>query len=130
MYADQLKAGAKYSSLCRATAISLVDFNLFTEHHHVHSHFRLCDPHHGLVLTETLDLRFVELRKADIWPVSRVRTRFEKWLRDRQSDLAEARDEGRADVARAMLAKGFDPAMISELTGLSMAEIDKLRREP
>jgi len=188
LFADQLEAGARYTALCRATAISLVDFNLFAEHNEVQSRFRLCDPQHDLILAETLDLRFVELRKADIWPVSRVRTRFEKWLhmlkfgtrypdlghlppaladeeeivmsleqlrnvnadsiarerlearekwlRDHLSDLGDAREEGlvqgraegRADIVRAMLAKGMAVAIVAELTGLSVAEIDTLRR--
>lgn len=38
----------------------------------------------------------------------------------------EGRAEGRADVARAMLKRGMDRKVISELSGLSEAEIEKL----
>ena len=39
---------------------------------------------------------------------------------------AEGRTEGKADVARAMKAKGLETSLISELTGLSAEEIQRL----
>ena len=40
--------------------------------------------------------------------------------------LAEGRTEGKTDVARAMKAKGLETSLISELTGLSVEEIQRL----
>ena len=39
---------------------------------------------------------------------------------------AEGRTEGKTDVARAMKAKGLEIGLISELTGLSVEEIQRL----
>ncbi len=80
LFADQLGAGEKYDDLCRATAIALIDFVQFKQHNEIQSIFRLHDPLHHEVLSEALELRFVELRKAAVWPVRRAHTRFEKWL--------------------------------------------------
>ena len=41
--------------------------------------------------------------------------------------LVEGRAKGLADVARAMLERGMDKKMISELSGLSEDEIEKLQ---
>ena len=40
--------------------------------------------------------------------------------------LDEGRIEGKTDVARAMKAKGLETSLISELTGLSEEEIQRL----
>ncbi len=40
--------------------------------------------------------------------------------------LAEGRTEGKTDVARAMKTKGLEMSLISELTGLSEEEIQRL----
>lgn len=41
----------------------------------------------------------------------------------------EGRMEGRMETARAMLAKGMDVALVSEVTGLSVEEVERLRKE-
>ena len=41
----------------------------------------------------------------------------------------KGRQESRAEIAAAMLAKGFEPATVAELTGLSVAEILKLSQQ-
>ena len=42
----------------------------------------------------------------------------------------EVRGEEKAEVARKMLAKGSDPALITELTGLSATEIERIKAKP
>ncbi|GHT23695.1 hypothetical protein FACS189419_07990 [Planctomycetales bacterium] len=46
--------------------------------------------------------------------------------RDNRNVLETARIEGKAEVARNMKKKGLDSAMISEITGLSVADVEKL----
>jgi predicted transposase/invertase (TIGR01784 family) len=55
----------------------------------------------------------------------------EKFILDRQSDLIRAKREGRQEgikeIAKEMLKKHIDTFLISELTGLSIEEINKLK---
>ncbi|GED34928.1 hypothetical protein BCE02nite_60690 [Brevibacillus centrosporus] len=41
----------------------------------------------------------------------------------------EGRTEGKAVIVRNMLAKGLNVAEISELTGLTIAEVEKLKQQ-
>lgn len=54
----------------------------------------------------------------------------EKAIRDELAAIAQARDEGKSEgiskVARKMLEKKMDIALIMEITGLTKAEIEKL----
>ena len=50
-----------------------------------------------------------------------------KGLRDLLADeRSEGKAEGKAEIARAMLAKGMDMEVISELTGISIGELKDL----
>ena len=52
--------------------------------------------------------------------------------RDIRNQIAYARDEGiaqgRAEIARAMLAEKMDPALIAKCTGHSIEEIEALKK--
>lgn len=52
----------------------------------------------------------------------------QKALHDEASMLEGAREEGKLEVARNMLSKGMDLSFISELTGLSSEELEKLKQ--
>ena|GEM_PF-596207 len=47
----------------------------------------------------------------------------------REEGREVGREEGRAEVARTMLAKGMDVALVSEVTGLPVEELEQLRKE-
>jgi len=70
-------------------------------------------------------------KRARLLAISR-----EKWRRDHSAILRAAetahgrgREEGRAEVVRRMLAKGLSTTDITGLTGLTAAEVERLRRE-
>ncbi|WP_280209850.1 Rpn family recombination-promoting nuclease/putative transposase, partial [Brevibacillus sp. AY1] len=50
-------------------------------------------------------------------------------LKDEANMIQGAKEEGKAEVARKMLAKGMDVSLIVELTGLSVEEIEKLKQQ-
>ncbi|MGO0063631.1 Rpn family recombination-promoting nuclease/putative transposase [Brevibacillus fluminis] len=54
----------------------------------------------------------------------------EKALKDEVSMIEGAKEEGKAEVARKMIAKEMDISLIVELTGLSVEEIEKLKQQP
>ena len=45
----------------------------------------------------------------------------------REEGRAEGRDAGHEDVARKMLAEGFDISLIAKMTDMSVAEIEKIK---
>src|SRR5262249_51038903 len=50
-----------------------------------------------------------------------------------EKSRAEGRAEGRAEekieIARSMIARGFNPPLIQELTGLTIAELENIKEE-
>lgn len=67
---------------------------------------------------------------ADV--VEKVMGREEEAARreGREEGREEVRGEEKAEMARKLLAKGFDEAMITELTGLSSADLGQLKAKP
>ncbi|NJO15706.1 MAG: hypothetical protein HC877_08150 [Thioploca sp.] len=47
-----------------------------------------------------------------------------------ESDKKEGRDEEKLRMAQAMLAKNLDVVLTAEMTGLSIAEIQRLEKSP
>lgn len=45
----------------------------------------------------------------------------------RQEGIEQGIAQRNAEIAKAMLAKGYDPAMVQELTGLAAEEIEALK---
>lgn len=52
----------------------------------------------------------------------------QKALRDRLCMIEGSKEEGRVEVAKNMLIKGMDAGLIAELTGLTLEEIEDLRK--
>jgi predicted transposase/invertase (TIGR01784 family) len=52
---------------------------------------------------------------------------YQEW---RQENLAEGRGEERLAIARKMLQEGMDPEIIAKITELSIAQIQKLQKQP
>ncbi len=196
MYAQQLEEGNQYRTLQKTIAVNILDFDYIqTERYHTVFHVREDQTH--TLLTDMLEIHFVELRKLREQSVGLER-RLVKWMlfltartqkqleelamqdpaiqkalttleflsqdaetrrlyQERQRSLhdyvsdvegareegmekgrekgrEEGREEGRKEgetkkavtVARAMLAKGMDVALVSEVTGLSLEDVQHL----
>lgn len=199
LYADQLEQGQSCSKLTKTTHISILDFNLFKEREQaerLHSVFHLKEAQVGFLLSDIIELHYIELRKFSIFELDNLRSSFEKWLyalkvspnyldpegeplpdilkeeegiqmamesmqkayardeirelikdrekarRDYLSGLDEAARQGEAkgraeghaagrleerqEVARQMLLRNLDPALIFQVTGLSDEELAAL----
>lgn len=79
-YSEQIQRGASYHNLLKTVSISLVDFNLIPETKEIHSTFLLREKTTGLVLSDVLELHYVELKKFKLAKPQELRTRFERWL--------------------------------------------------
>lgn len=200
IYSSQMKKGKSYAELQKTVTINILDFELLKETNRFHSTFRLYESEDKFLLTDVLELHFVEMPKLltkwkhrtvnpydnelEKWlllfeadehedirkeleaiamqdPV--MKRAFEKWedlsrdekmwieyetrkkaIQDEMSAVREAelrqmkaREEGReegltegkAGIVRNMLTKGLDNSEIAELTGLSLAEVEQLKRQ-
>lgn len=188
LFADQLKQGHDYSELKKTITINILDFK-YLESNQYHNIYHLREDTIGHVLTDVLEIHFIELpkfckEKPDIkdalhrWllflaePKEEVldmieaidgkigkATKVLNWLSSdpetvRLSELrekaiwdevsrmngakAEGRQEGREEgkqegrqeeqinIARRMLVKGLSIEQISDVTGLSVDEVQKL----
>ena len=90
---------------------------------------------------EIFDLLFSSANLSNFAPEDKIKYQNDMTTeRDIRNQIAYARDEGReegiaqgaaqskAEIAKAMLAKGFDVATILELTGLTAEDIESLRQ--
>ncbi len=183
LYAGQMEAGHQYRALQKAIAVNIVDFDVM-DNRQYHNVFHVREDATGTLLTDMLEIHFLELRK--LWEQSvglekrlvrwmlflaaRTREQMEelakedpmmqkalttleflsqdeqtrmlyearqKALHDYASAIGEAEDkgrvegrmEGRMETARTMLAKDMDIALVSDVTGLSLEEVERLRKE-
>lgn len=62
-FSDQIQRGDSYHQLLKTVSISLLDFDLLPDPERVHSRFLLREKEDGSVLTELLELHYIELRK-------------------------------------------------------------------
>ena len=70
---------------------------------------------------------FEEYNRFKIDPAMREKVRArQRFLDDERLKLTGARDEKAREVAVNMKQEGFDTAMISKMTGLSLSEIERL----
>ena len=79
-FSEQIQRGDSYHQLLKTVSITLLDFNLLEESEQVHSTFVLREKTTGLILSDVLELHYVELRKFKPSKPSELRTRFERWL--------------------------------------------------
>ncbi|MBF0544852.1 MAG: Rpn family recombination-promoting nuclease/putative transposase [Candidatus Riflebacteria bacterium] len=80
LYSSQLQAGEDYTALCKATGISILDFEVFPEFKTARSVYRLMDSENSHVLEDTIELHFIELPKLAEKLKNKPQTPFEKWL--------------------------------------------------
>ena len=80
LYADQAHAGENYATLCSATSISIMNFDLFPESNKVHEVFEFCNSDICITLKDTLALHYIDLTKFRETKPRKEMTRLEKWL--------------------------------------------------
>ena len=80
MYVGQFREGESYSSLCPAISICVLDAVLFPGVPEMHLDFRLRSGSHDLVLTDDLQVHFLELPKYNpTKPPPQDASPLEKW---------------------------------------------------
>ena len=84
-FSEQLKRGDSYHGLAKTISISLLDFILFVPnethcHDSLHTVFCLKEKTDGFVLSDALELHYIELRKFKPSKPEVLQTRFERWL--------------------------------------------------
>lgn len=115
MIADQLDRGEDYRLLNKTICISLVDFVLFKDKEHLHSTFHFREEKDHALLTDVVELHYIEFPKFSASKPDHLRTPFEKWLHILKfSENYAASDEPL-------------PANLQEEEGISMA-IDSLKK--
>jgi len=112
----QLSRGDDYNRINKTICISLVDFVLFKDTEKLHSTYHLRDMDHGhVLLTDVLELHYIELPKFRPDKPHHLRSPFEKWLYVLKfSDIYVTGDQAL-------------PENLQEEEGISMA-IDSLRK--
>ncbi len=81
------------------------------------------EPHEEVAIMEMMtswEKRGLEKGRAEGWLEGKAEGRAE--------GRAEGKAEGKAEVAKTMLLRGMDEDLISELTGLSAEDVEKLRK--
>lgn len=186
MYISPLKEGMDYGELCRAVTINIVNFRYFHHTTNYHSVFKLYEQEEKFLLTDTLEIHFMELPKLLIkWRNREVNPRenhlvrwlllleaseneeitqvleeiamqedqtlrkaIDEWdrvsqdpemllayearqkvLLDELSALRRAEKKGKEEVALNLLKLGVDIETIIKATGLTLEEIEQLRKQ-
>ncbi len=80
LFGDQLEAGGRYQDLATTIGISITDFQMFDYTPDLHNTFRLMNVKNGEILTDKLELHYIELIKYDKDKPYKEMTKFEKWL--------------------------------------------------
>lgn len=82
MYTSQMKEGMDYGELCRTITINIVDFRYFPHTPGYHSIFQLYESEEKFLLTDTLEIHFMELPKLLIkWRRGEVNPRENQLVR-------------------------------------------------
>ena len=80
MISEQPIAGKRYHELVKCVHISLVDFTLFPNHRDVASRFCLYDVAHNEVLTDLLELHYIELNKLKCTHLEELGSSLQRWI--------------------------------------------------
>lgn len=82
MYTSQMKEGMDYGELCRTITINIVDFRYLSHTPGYHSIFQLYETEEKFLLTDTLEIHFMELPKLLIkWRRGEVNPRENQLVR-------------------------------------------------
>ncbi len=80
LYTEQLGQGASYNTLTKTIHISLLDFLLFKTNDRLHNIFHFRETESAELLTDIIELHYIELKKFSLSKPHHLRTSFEKWL--------------------------------------------------
>ncbi|MCM3185925.1 Rpn family recombination-promoting nuclease/putative transposase [Priestia megaterium] len=82
MYSSQMKEGMDYGELCKTITINIVNFRYLSHIHDYHSTFQLYEREQKLLLTDMLEIHFMELPKLLIkWRNREVDPREDQLVR-------------------------------------------------
>ncbi|AWG44806.1 hypothetical protein BEH_25960 (plasmid) [Priestia filamentosa] len=82
MYSSQMKEGMDYGELCQTITINIVNFRYLSHINHYHSVFQLYEREEKLLLTDMLEIHFMELPKLLIkWRRKEVDPREDQLVR-------------------------------------------------
>jgi len=82
MYSSQMKEGMDYGELCKTITINIVNFRYLSHIHDYHSTFQLYEREQKLLLTDMLEIHFMELPKLLIkWRNKEVDPREDQLVR-------------------------------------------------
>jgi len=82
MYSSQMKEGMDYGELCKTITINIVNFRYLSHIHEYHSTFQLYEREQKLLLTDMLEIHFMELPKLLIkWRNREVDPREDQLVR-------------------------------------------------
>lgn len=82
MYSSQMKEGMDYGELCQTITINIVNFRYLSHINHYHSVFQLYEREEKLLLTDMLEIHFMELPKLLIkWRKKEVDPREDQLVR-------------------------------------------------
>lgn len=120
MFSGQIESGKKYRELQRTICINILDFNLF-ETKNYHTSFGLRERKEGFLLTDKLQIDFLELKKAKKAASQGKTGKLLDWLRfiDSRSDNKEVLQ---------MLAEKSEPMQKAVGVLLHLSEDEKERR--
>ncbi|MBX6396543.1 MAG: Rpn family recombination-promoting nuclease/putative transposase, partial [Alicyclobacillaceae bacterium] len=175
MFESQLQEGDSYRKLHKAVTINVLDFDYIPTDRY-HSTFHLREDTTGILLTDLLEIHFIELRKLRKQAVGlerrlvrwmlfltatsresleglamqdpaikkalttleflsqdeEARRRYEerqKGLQTYLADIEGAKEEGRREVAKALLEMGDSVEKVVMVTKLSREEVEAIRKE-
>ncbi len=119
IYSKQLKKGEKYDLLNQTITINLLNFNYFTQYDTVHNSYHVRNDKTNDILTNDLEMHFIELPKFKISDIKKLR-RDEKWIAYFSHNCS---DEQREEIAMS------EPTIKEALQYENyFAKNDKLRR--
>ena len=81
MFVEQLKSGDKYQNLKKTITINILNYNIFTEVEKFHTTFHIREDELGFVLTDRLEIHFIELGKfRDLREGRKITDPLHQWL--------------------------------------------------
>ena len=178
MFVEQLKSGDKYQDLKKTITINILNYDIFPKIDKFHTTFHIKEDNLGFILTDRLEIHFIELGKfrrlrseknitdplhqwlmfldeideeilevlkmsnpaidraekilewlaADEETLVTYRLR-EQSLHEHASMIADAKEEGKLETAKAALMKGLEIDFVAEITGLPIDTIQQLKSD-
>jgi predicted transposase/invertase (TIGR01784 family) len=142
LYIDQIKSGDKYSALKKCIVINIFDFNVLPDNK-LHSCFHLREDDSGQLLTDLMEIHYLELIKLQdedsddllvLWmKFLKVKTKGElKMLAEKNKDIAKAAkilEVISKDEKKRMEYEAREAALRDELSRLDSAEKKGIKAE-